>query len=131
MPDPASVPVNETVTGWLCHRPRSAGRSGVAAPTAGATESIFTTIPFDAVPPTLVARHSSATPAVSAATSRASHPVEVHADSGSSTVHLTFTGPRYQPSSPTVPVTVRVMTGAVGSPAAPAAPATASASSPV
>src|SRR3712207_2581412 len=100
-------------TGARYHRRRSGGRSGAAPVTDGAVESTLTVIESKLVPPALDARHSSVTPDVSSLTVRASQPDVVHEDSGSLIVQRTLTGPRNQPSSPSGPSTLRVMTGAV------------------
>src|SRR3954469_13991361 len=130
MPDIVSSPANVTDSGAWYHRRRSGGRSGVAPVTEGGVASTLTVNASVLVPPALEARHSSVVPDVSSVTSRASHPDVVHGDSGSDTVQRTFTGPRNHPSSPSGPVTSRVMTGAVLSVGAAPADATPSTLSP-
>src|SRR3954469_5162580 len=130
MPDIVSSPANVTDSGAWYHRRRSGGRSGVAPVTEGGVASTLTVNASVLVPPALEARHSSVVPDVSSVTSRASQPEVVHGDSGSDTLQRTLTGPRNHPSSPSGPVTSRVMTGAVRSVGAAPADATPSAPSP-
>src|SRR5690349_6489180 len=110
MPESASAPENAIDTGARNQPRESGGRSGAAPVTDGAVESILTVRPSVLVPPALEARHSRLTPDVSSLTVCASQPDVVHGDSGSVTVQWTLSAPRYQPSSPPSPLTVRVIT---------------------
>src|SRR5690606_21270090 len=94
----------------------STGVGVTVGSSVGAVASRLIVTVSDAVPPALLAVQVSVTPSVSAVMVAASQPSSiVTADSSSVTVHVTVTSLVYQPSLPSVPVIVGVMTGGVAS----------------
>src|SRR4030095_8800982 len=117
MPEVASVPENDTASGWLYHPFLSAGRAGVAVTTGGVLSilNVRLLLAVD-VPSRFDAEHVSVTPEVSAVSVLVPQPLEL---SSPVTTHLTVTLLVYQPFMPCVPVITSVISTSADDAAAP------------